>query len=448
MKFLKYFVVLFGLVWAPYLNIGLGFFGDTQVAIAVLVIAFSGYRPWSDVPQPVRWVLMGICLLSGFVILLSLGYDRLIYVPPLRIMRAAILLCACWCLVFYIYNQWGIKSDRLIATAIFLGIALHGILMIAQFIYPGFRESMTKWTFASEGLDINLRTRMPGLTNGGGAQLSAFMSMGFLLFPYCYAAAKNWFFKFILIIGFSVVVISVVLSGRSGVYTALFLFPLMLILVGYLYREGGGVVKFILRMIGLVCAILFCGFIISFLDSFLRSSTGGTDYADYAFERNLDMFLNPDEGIVRNSTVIELWDNHIVLPSDLTTLLKGDLANMDHSQGAGGAATRDVDSDIGYIRLLFGYGLFGSLFHYAIYIGMIHELWRVRRIDSMLPAIAIFMLAAIFIFHAKEVFVFTRIGWSICATLYCAAIRSAALRLGNIQVIRRPRVNAIVSDRS
>jgi hypothetical protein len=433
MKSLVFFSLIFMLVWAPYINVGIGFFGDTQVAIALLVIALSGFAPWRNIPQAIKWVLMAICLLSGYAALLAVGYERLIYVPALRLMRAAIVCYACWCVVFGVYRQWGVEADRLIVRALYLGIALHGLLMVAQFVQPQFREAMTKWTFASEGVEINLRTRMPGLTNGGGAQLSTFMSIGFLLFPYCYATAEGWLTKSILAAGASIIGIAVVLSGRSGVYTAVFLFPLMVMLVGYFYREGGGLLQFIIRILGLVGVILTCGTALFLLDSLLRGSIGGSDYADYAFERNLDMFLNSDEGFVQNSTVSELWTHHVLFPSDLETFLKGNLENMDHSQGAGGAAKRDVDSDVGYVRLLFSFGFFGSMLHYAIYIGMIIELWKVRRIDPVMPSIAIFILALILIFHAKEVFVFTRIGWSICVTLYCAAVYSASLRVRKLK---------------
>lgn len=421
-------LVIFGLCWGPYLNIGIGFFADTQVAIAIIIIVLSGISPWQKAPRDIKWVVFTISLLALLAIFLSLGYDDWIYIPALRLLRAAIILYACWCLVVRIYKQWGDKADRILVTGIYLGIVAHGVLMIIQFIDPTLREAVTKWTFASEGLDINLRTRMPGLTTGGGAQLSAFMSIGFILFPYCYAAARSWAIKILLAVGLAVTAIAIVLSGRSGVYTAIFLFPPMIVLVGYYNRETGGLIPFTLRLVGIACVILICATGIFYLDRFLRSSSEGTDYSNYAFERNLDMFLNPDEGIVKNSTIIELWNNHLVFPTDIRTLLVGDLQNMDHSQGAGGVVTRKVDSDIGYVRLLFGYGIFGSLFHYAIYLFMIKNLWGVRYNNYMMSGTAIFILVMIFIFNAKEVFFFTRIGWSICALLYCGAICSAILR--------------------
>jgi len=425
-----YFLVIFALIWGPYLNIGIKFFADTQAALAGMIIVFTGVATWTRTPREIRQIMIAIVLLAVYAVFLSIGYEDWIYVPALRLLRAAVLFYASWCLIVHIYDRLGDRANRFLVTAVYLSIVTHGLLMIVQFLYPGFREAMVVWTFASEGLDINLRTRMPGLTNGGGAQLSAFMSMGFILFPYCFASAKSWYSRIILVLGVAVIAISVVLSGRTGVYTAIFLFPIMLLLVGYHYREAGGAIAYITRMFVVTGALFVCMMAIYYLDNLLRSTATGDDYRDYAFARNLDMLTNPDEGLVRNSTFSELWNYHVVMPEDLRTMFFGDLENMDHSQGAGGVLKRTVDSDIGYVRLLFGYGLFGSLFHYIIYLAMILNIWRVRKNSDVISWVAMFLLVMIFIFNAKEVFVFTRIGWSICALLYCGAICSVGRTVG------------------
>jgi hypothetical protein len=424
-----YFLVIFGLCWGPYLNVGIGFVGDVQVLFSTVVIATSGGLPWRTASREVKWVVSATLLLAIYATLLSLGYEKLIYVPSLRIVRAAIIFYASWCLVCRIYKHNGDQADRVLVTGIYFGIAAHGALMFAQFASPALREAITRWTFASEGEEINLRTRMPGLTTGGGAQLSAYMSMGFILFPYCYAVAKGKMMRASLSVGLAVVAISVVLSGRTGVYTALFVFPIMILLVGYYSRAAGGLLEFAFRLARSVFAVLACGISVYFLDYALRMSTFGGEYNNYAFERNLDMLLNPEEGIIRNSTILELKENHLFVPSDVRTFFFGDLINMDHSQGSQGAVERKLASDIGYVRLLFGYGIFGSLAHYIIYIYMIAKLWGVRRSNFMMSEMAICVFCMILIFNAKEVFVFTRIGWSICALLFCGAIISANARM-------------------
>jgi hypothetical protein len=60
---------------------------------------------------------------------------------------------------------------------------------------------------------------------------------------------------------------------------------------------------------------------------------------------------------------------------------------------------------------------------------MIAKLWGVRRSNFMMSEMAICVFCIILIFNAKEVFVFTRIGWSICALLFCGAIISANARM-------------------
>jgi hypothetical protein len=428
MTYIFYLIVLFVLVWGPYLNVGIGFFADTQVATSFAIAVTSGFSGWKNTTSEIKQPILAIALLALYVTFLSIGYDQFIYVPVLRVLRAAIMLYGCWCLVDRIYKHWGEEGDRLLITALYVGVVAHGVLMFLQFVNPTLREMITRWTFASEGVDVNLRTRMPGLATGGGAQLSVFMSIGFLLFPYCYVVARGWTNKLFLAFGFAITAIAVVLSGRSGVYSALFLFPLMIALVGRFQYQAGGIVKYIMQFLSIGGIIFVASIAIYLLDNALRNTAAGEDYSDYAFQRNLDMLLNPDEGFVRNTTVEELWNYHIMIPDDLRTLLFGDLINMDHSQGAGGVVTRKVDSDIGYVRLLFGYGLFGSFFHYGIYIYMIAKLWGIRRRNFLVSEIAIFIFSVMLIFNAKEVFVFTRTGWPICSLLYCAAICSATAR--------------------
>lgn len=427
MKYIYFITSIFVLCWGPYLDIGIGYFADTQFAMALFIIIF-GVTSWKYTPKEVKWVITILLILAAYVVFCNIGYDQLIYVPVFRNIRAACILYSCWLITRSIYKKYQNEAEQVFMAILFFGVVAHGVLMLLQFQFSNFREAITAWTFASKGLDINLRTRMPGFTNGGGAQLSLYMSMGLLLFPYCYSASTKKIARLFLAIGMAIVALSIVLCGRSGVYTAIFILPLNIFIVARYSMNTTSITGVVKSLLGFALICIVCVGSLFVLDSNLRKGKGGDDYAKYAFRRNLDMFLNPDEGIIVNETVVYLYNDHLMLPNDVKTFFLGDLRNMMHNQGAGGVVARITNSDMGYVRLWFSYGLFGLGIHLLVYVGMIHISWRFRRHNEIMASISIMLLLLIVIFNLKEIFFFTRNGWSITGLLFCATICSYRTR--------------------
>jgi hypothetical protein len=440
------------LIWAPYLDIGIGFFGDLQATVAVLAIVVGGSRCLRTVPSEIRWVLFAMLGFTVYVLMLSVGQQSLQYVSALRVLRACIILLAAWVLCDSLWKQDHISGKKLLLSTIFYSTAAHGLLMFMQYLFPDFREVIARYTFAGEGVDINLRTRMPGLTTGGGAQLSVFQSLGLIVFPFCFAMSASVVSRIALGVGLAVIAFSVVLSGRSGMYTAVLFFPAALLYVGA-NSKSGGFIRLLTTFLSVSAIIALSGFVAFVLHSTLLSSKYGSDYEGYTFSRNLDMFLNEEQGLMRNDTIYELWNYDLLFPKDLKTLVVGNQVHLEHSQNSSGSAARSLDSDIGYVRILFGYGIIGSLVIYGTYVGMIGILIRYRMQVKMLSGLGVLLLVAILFFNAKEVFVFTRIGWSMCSLVFCAAVKEAVLvqrhavgngRVGHPHVPRRIRSGAVL----
>jgi hypothetical protein len=85
-----------------------------------------------------------------------------------------------------------------------------------------------------------------------------------------------------------------------------------------------------------------------------------------------------------------------------------------------GDSNRIIDSDVGYVRLLFGYGILGSLLHYVFYLIIVIQSYRLIGFDRRLAVFCLLFGLAMLVFNGKEVFVFARIGLSITLlTFFC-----------------------------
>ena len=109
--------------------------------------------------------------------------------------------------------------------------------------------------------------------------------------------------------------------------------------------------------------------------------------------------------------------NHILLPNDAATFIFGDQRNVGLDQSS---SDRVLNSDSGYIRILFGYGIFGSIIHYAFYIYIIYIGYKLKQKKSLAGICYLLITTSmiILLFNTKEIFVLTRIGLSQLLFIY------------------------------
>jgi hypothetical protein len=138
---------------------------------------------------------------------------------------------------------------------------------------------------------------------------------------------------------------------------------------------------------------------------------------EVAAKRGIDFFI-ATESAENQATIREELEGYIIVPDDATTLLFG---NPPLFEAAYWMENRLVNSDLGYIIFLYGYGIVGSLLQYGFYGLILLYAIRYGRYSKPLASISILLVFVILLFHAKEVFVFTRIGLSM-TTLFIAAL--------------------------
>ena len=133
---------------------------------------------------------------------------------------------------------------------------------------------------------------------------------------------------------------------------------------------------------------------------------------------------------VINSTdeTLNLFNEFTIFPNNLSVWLVGDPRYVSLDEGS---RYRTLNSDIGYIRLLWGYGIIGSLVHYAFYLSIIfiacnsYSRYYSAKLKNLASLNIIFALA-ILALNYKEVFVLTRIGFSTTCILLFAMLQLIA----------------------
>ncbi|MBL0191337.1 MAG: hypothetical protein IPQ18_08330 [Saprospiraceae bacterium] len=115
---------------------------------------------------------------------------------------------------------------------VFISIFLHASLMSYQLLNPDFKDFVYKYTSSGEfrsSYDYNFR--MGGLSGGpGGAVLSVVQSLGIVISVFLYKKV-NKVSKLFIIIGSLLIFFSVLICGRSGLWSILVFFAAFYLLI-------------------------------------------------------------------------------------------------------------------------------------------------------------------------------------------------------------------------
>jgi hypothetical protein len=127
----------------------------------------------------------------------------------------------------------------------------------------------------------------------------------------------------------------------------------------------------------------------------------------YALNRSLDTFINFKESGNLEDNTVNVLEGHILLPTDLKTFFLGDTEVIVNTQ-----FERNLNSDIGYIRNIWGFGIFGSIIYILpmlVFIRLSYKYFSYSISSKLLLLVSIIIC----VFHAKEAFIYTRMLLSI-----------------------------------
>ncbi len=317
------------------------------------------------------------------------------FIKPFRILFS---LYAGFFLTNYLYKN---KYDFYgILKVIYFSIILHSIIIIIQFFNIDFRDFIYSFTTTGEFRStFEYEFRMGGLSGGsGGAVLSTVQSLGIILLPFLLFYSKFYFSKILFLFSSITILLSIILTGRSGIYCIIIFLPMSLYLIHGFFKT------FQLSLI--IFSITIFSFL--FINQLLQN-LGLTEFYN-SFYRTFDSFISLSEtGKFENETVSVLKD-YILFP-DPTTFLFGSndaLLNSD--------VDRNLDSDIGYVRNIFSFGIFGFILYILPFIYLL--VYSIKKIKFSIPHKVLFILLVIMaFFHAKESFLYVRMFWSIISLI-------------------------------
>lgn len=394
------FLYIFGPVFRP-----IGEWFDLTFFTSLFIIASSQYKSWRKVRYPLtylKWVFI-VGLYAIFLIVLEEGASfSLLIRYLLKPIRILVIALAGYVLA-NLYTQKRQYSYSTIVHAVFYVIGLHALIMVIQLISPDIKDLIYDYTAYSEfrsSYDYNFR--MGGLSGGsGGAVLSVVQSIGVLLFPFLSRSNKvNQLFN----LGFlGLILVSVFISGRSGVWSIILFLPL-----SYMMKNSGSAYKLIKSMfrLGVLAVLMVTGTVY-----FMEAMNAESEWY-YAFRRSLDSFIGYSESQEFNVSTFDILLKHVKLPDSFVNFFFG---NGEHLVYTG--FDRTLQSDIGYIRNIWSFGLIGSVM-FIFPLGKYLQIALKYRKKIEGAALVVILCTLMLMFHGKENFLYVRMFWSIVSLIF------------------------------
>lgn len=319
-------------------------------------------------------------------------------VLALKPVRILITLFGGYYLAYIIQKKYPQNFINEVFKLIYYSIGLHAIIMVAQFFSPEFKDYIYGYTTSGEFTSFEYNFRMGGLSGAaGGAILSLVQALGILLLPFFQVQSVG---EKILRIIFSILILaSVFTSGRSGLLIIVICFPLAFIATSKLEIQ-----KLISRI-----AVLFLLVIgVFFTVYFLIQSLPVDDPVSLALSRTFDTYINfKESGTIKDETTSELFQYHILFPTELTIWFFGQPENLVNF-----GFYRTLNSDSGYIRDIWSFGIIGT---FVYYFPIFWTFFKMLSANSKSIATIFLILFSIIliVFHFKEPFFYVRMLWSI-----------------------------------
>lgn len=409
------FIVVFLFIFGSQVN-RIGAWADI-IFFTSLFIIFFNIKDVSFWDSKFFLVFLLLVFLNSLLVIRSLFYEEVsfsiiidVILKPLRILIT--LLGG-----FYLAKNIFTKSismtafEQQVVGLTFFAISFHAFIMILQFLSPSFKDQVysiiTSGEFRSS---FEYDFRMGGLSGStGGAVLSVVQSIGVLLFPFQIKNSRNILSKIFVIICTFSILFSIIICGRSGIWAILLFMPLALLMI-----DNYNFSKWFKKI-----AFSFGVLVVVFMSISLNQIVTNDSELFNSFTRTFDTFTQLQEsGDFEDETINELF-NHLILPSDISIWVFGDNDAYFNTQ-----FDRNLDSDIGYIRNLWSFGILGTLIFIFPVVYVLIVLSLSKSLSLSFAKLVILVAAIMMFFHSKEMFLYTRMLMSIFSLFLGAFIVS------------------------
>jgi hypothetical protein len=388
------FALLFLLIFGPRL------FGSDLLDI-ISIVSF-GLAALFVVNKKVR---SNSARLGGFPILLfylALIYSIIIVITsthpefyhPLRFLRIVINYLAAYALCGLYFHHFEKNFIDHLMEHIFWAIALHGLILIIQYINPDFRQFL----YNVSGNPNEKVTRVTGLTISYGI-LSVVQGFGIVVAIFLRRDSWAHWKKLFFIPAFTIIVISLLLSGRSGLYL-MTVVTVIAILIHF--RQTIQNPKFFLLLAGVIFLLILTP----------RLIPNGVVYRFRT--RTQPHILEPitsyqERGTFISGSVETVLTKMYFLPEDFRTLVFG--------SSISGRDSIYIPSDVGYVLQIYGLGIIGTMIIIMFYIYSFFVAWRWWPNNRAIAYLLFSLTCALLILNAKEQALLTRHAFTLSSLL-------------------------------
>lgn len=391
------FIITFFLIFGWKTNSIIDISAITGCVLAVQYVYL--HKPWRKLRTNLPAISLLVLTIYSLIIVLVNGITD--FLPVMRAFRALVMLVASFSL-YNLYKKHYKEPISTICNHIYLSLLIHGIIMIAMYISEPLRHFVYSFTFAESY--VNLKSpflegyRICGLTYGL-SQTAILQIFGLFLMPYIFEKQSEMPAKISIILSFPIIIISSILSGRSGLFAALIFFPiyiiLKLIISKYSIKNIFDYSKFaILSLIS--AAVLFYAACHFLPEKFVKNAL-------YSTKEIIDVFNN-------KSPIVNEVKPMYFLPDNLKTTIfgMGNYGRTDYFY---------LQSDVGWIKSIFAIGFIGSILMILPFLWGISKAFKQRSIFGELTIAAILIFASSILLNCKELSLLTRNQWTIQAIL-------------------------------
>lgn len=379
------FIIFFFLVYGVTLSVGV-----TIYSVQVLMIIFS----LLFVIQILYCQKIDRIMLRYLLYLLPFILYVVLYTIPLAkytdsiVFSGLILLIIALVVSLFISKYYFSKlTEYEILNIVFVSTTIFSFIILLMVVIEPFKDFIYSFIKVRESfLESNDKFRVIAPNGMAGAYLSVVLSLGLV----AGLLITKTIFNIRFIVYSSIILMSMVFIGRSGIFLFFLLLPLIY-LVKYINRKTFSSMT-IFRILGVVLFLFFIFFFLYASSDFLSSIHPGI--------LRLFRMLNPiiEGGIFNDPTIIVLLENHYFLPNNFFDLCFG-IGTSGRNETQTGVY---LPSDVGFVRLTFAYGVLGSVFLYGFYFIIFIKSFRNLR-NSILMKFVFLTSIFIFIFHFKEV---------------------------------------------
>jgi hypothetical protein len=316
------------------------------------------------------------------------GFEDPYMIKKITILFVKSILCS---LIFvYIFLKFDISFKNLILYLQII-IFIQALFVILYFFSLDFKNWTLDFILASGNLDPRVDFRSRGLMNGASATGALMISLGLIFTAYLVVVSELKKFNFFyLSISFLLILTAIFFIGRTGFLIVPFVGLYFLVLFIYKKEFRNNIKIFTAYLFGYLIIGLIFLLILSYLNLFSIDLTKFNTVLNWVTNE-----INFKNGSVEVKT-LTILSSHWFIPDDIKTLLFGNPSSFDEER---------ISSDIGFIRILYGFGLIGSIIFYGFFIYIFLKM--IKKLNKIEEKLIIIILAILFIItEIKEPFLF------------------------------------------